>query len=83
MRSIFLVLALLIFTSLPAAAATRTVQINIATGFVRAIVDGAVSTPAPAGVLFIVLTDDSIEVKAGWTYSLVTKTFTPPQPGED
>lgn len=77
MRASALAIALWLVAS-PALADTRTVQVDTATGFVAAIIYGPVTTPAPAGRTFIVLTDDAVQVESGWTYNATTHTFSPP-----
>lgn len=79
MRKI-VVATLLVLVSSPAFAATRTVEIVTATGFVQAIVNGPVATSAPAGITFVVLTDDAVQVQGGWTYDSQSHTFSPPAP---
>lgn len=79
MKKLFYILtasALLISTA--AFAGTRTVEIVTATGFVQAIVMNAVTTPAPDGMTFVVVTNDSTQVQAGWTYNATNGTFSPP-----
>lgn len=57
---------------------TRTVEVVAATGIVQAIVYNLVTTPASAGITFVILTDDTIQVSGGWVYNAAAGTFSPP-----
>lgn len=78
MRGFLIVLGVGLLAAFPALAETRTVQVDTTSWRVVAIVFNEVTTPAPQGRTFVVLTDDAIKVEGGWIYDPVAKTFAAP-----